>query len=147
MARIEENIQAVRSYFNARNTGEVDLFSRILHSDVVRYFLLPVEHGPIPGARDLTLYLLKYRQLYDLVLRVDHIVGNGSEVVCEWSCAYRFSQDAERMMYRGTSWYVMGEGRIAEARSYTGYDVERERDCELTGFPYGERGYLIKDAL
>ena len=84
---------------------------------------------------------MRHEQLYAPVWRVDHIVGSGSEVVCEWSCAYRLSQNARRMMYRGTSWYVMRDGRIAEVRTYSAYDVERERDFELTGFPYAARGY------
>lgn len=142
MATIEENIQTVLTFVNARNTEMIGLFSRILDPDVVAYFLMPVEHGPIHGARDLTLYLMRHEQLYAPVWRVDHIVGSGSEVVCEWSCAYRLSQNARRMMYRGTSWYVMRDGRIAEVRTYSAYDVERERDFELTGFPYAARGYL-----
>ena len=35
-------------------------------------------------------------------------------------------------------------GRIAEIRAY--YQYDESRDCELTGFPYRQRGYLSKDA-
>jgi SnoaL-like domain len=109
MATIEENIQMVCRYINARNTGEIDVFSRTLDPEVVAYFLSE-GHKPIHGSTDLTLYLLKHRQLYDPVWRVDHIVGSGSEVVCEWSCAYRLSQNTERMIYRGTT-FVHNEGQ------------------------------------
>jgi SnoaL-like domain len=146
MATIEENIQMVCRYINARNTGEIDVFSRTLDPEVVAYFL---SEGlkPIHGSTDLTLYLLKHRQLYDPVWRVDHIVGSGSEVVCEWSCAYRLSQNTERMIYRGTTWFIMRDSRIAEVRAHYGYDGQHDRDNELMGFPYAARGYLMKNAL
>jgi len=43
-------------------------------------------------------------------------------------------------MMRGTEWYVMREGRIAEVRAYFLYDDST--DTQLTGFPYPERDYL-----
>ena len=70
MATIEENIQTVLAFVNARNTEMIGLFSRILDPDFVDYFLMPVEHGPIHGARDLTLYLMRHEQLYAPVWRV-----------------------------------------------------------------------------
>ena len=146
MTTVEDNIQAVLTYFNARNNGGFDLFSRFLDPNVVAYFL-PEAHKPIHGAGDLTLYFLRVQQLYDPVWRIDHIVGSGSEVVCEWSAAYRLSQNPGRMIFRGTSWYVMREGRIAEVRSYYEYNGQEERDCELAGFPYAARGYLRKEAV
>ena len=46
MTTIEENIQTVLTFVNARNSEMIALFSRILDPDVVAYFLMPVEHGP-----------------------------------------------------------------------------------------------------
>ena len=43
-------------------------------------------------------------------------------------------------MTRGTEWYVMRDGVIAEIRAY--YADNRVADSELADFPYGERGYL-----
>jgi hypothetical protein len=43
-------------------------------------------------------------------------------------------------MQRGTEWYVMRDGRISEVRAYL--ILDEARNCELTGFPYSERGYL-----
>jgi hypothetical protein len=44
------------------------------------------------------------------------------------------------VMMRGTEWYVMQEGRIAEVRAYFLYDASG--DTQLAGFPYPERDYL-----
>jgi hypothetical protein len=45
-------------------------------------------------------------------------------------------------MFRGTEWYFMRNGLIAEVRAYYIYD--EARDCQLTDFNYAERGYLLK---
>jgi hypothetical protein len=43
-------------------------------------------------------------------------------------------------MMRGSEWYVIRDGRIAEIRAYLLHDDTS--DAELIGFPYLERGYL-----
>ena len=47
-------------------------------------------------------------------------------------------------MMRGTEWYVMRDGRIAEVRAYFLY--EDAGDAQLAGFPYSERDYLAASA-
>ena len=42
---------------------------------------------------------------------------------------------------RGSEWYVMRDGVIAEIRAYFLHDDLK--DTELTGFPYPDRGYLL----
>ena len=44
-----------------------------------------------------------------------------------------------RGMFRGTEWYVMQNGRMAEVHAY-----DQSRDCQFTGFPFGERDFLAK---
>jgi hypothetical protein len=63
-------------------------------------------------------------------------------VVSEWSCAYTLPSSGDRMIFRGTEWYVMRNQRIAEVRAYYHYD--ENSDCELGGFPYADRSYLQK---
>ena len=41
----------------------------------------------------------------------------------------------------GSKWYEMRSGVIAEIRAYFAYD--EAGDAELTGFPYGDRRYLM----
>ena len=43
---------------------------------------------------------------------------------------------------RGSEWYEMRSGVIAEVRAYFAYD--ESRDAELTGFPYRDRRYLME---
>jgi ketosteroid isomerase-like protein len=135
------NVEVVLRYFDGCTSGDIDVLMSTLAPDVVHYFL-PVIHKPIRGAEHLSRYWRKFQQVYSPIWRIDHTIARGDEVVSEWSCLYTLAAKQERMMFRGSEWYVMREGRITEVRAY--YQYDETRDCELTGFPYGERGYLMK---
>jgi ketosteroid isomerase-like protein len=131
----------VLTYFDACNTGDIRELMVTMDTNIVHYFLPPV-HRAIHGAEHLARYWSKFKRLFDPVWRIDHIIEAGDEVVSEWSCAYRPSGGGDRRMFRGTEWYVMRNGLIAEIRAYYNYD--EARDCQLTDFNYAERGYLLK---
>jgi ketosteroid isomerase-like protein len=135
------NVEVVLRYFDGCTSGDIDVLMSTLAPDVVHYFL-PVIHKPIRGAEHLSRYWRKFQRIYSPSWRHDHTIASGDEVVSEWSCLYTLAANQERMMFRGSEWYVMREGRITEVRAY--YQYDETRDCELTGFPYGERGYLMK---
>ena len=137
----EPNVQIVLKYFDGCNTGDLDVLMSTLAPDVVHYFLLEMQR-PIHGAEHLARYWRKYQQVYKPIWRIDHTIANGDEVVSEWSCSYVPEGKDYRVMFRGSEWYVIKSGLIAEIRAYTQYD--ETRDCELTGFPYEARGYLTK---
>ena len=137
----ESHVQVVLRYFDGCNTGDVGQLRHTLEDDVVHYFL-PEVHRPIRGADHLARYWRKFKQVYDPTWKIDRTLASGNEVVSEWSCAYTLPASGSSMMFRGTEWYVMGSQRIAEIRAY--YQYDEGRDCQLTGFPYGDRGYLEK---
>ena len=74
------------------------------------------------------------------VWSVDHILACNDEVVSEWSCIWTPKRTDKRLMLRGSEWYVMRAGKIAEIRAY--FMSDADLSCELAGFPYAERGYL-----
>ena len=94
----------------------------------------------VRGAEHLAKYWRKFKNLLNPVWRIDHIMGRDDEVVSEWSCLWTPQGTSRRVIMRGTEWYVMREGRIAEVRAYYLYDDSA--DTQLTGFPYRERDYL-----
>lgn len=138
------NVQVVLSYFDGCDKGDVEQLRRTLEDDVVHYFL-PEEHPTIRGAEHLAQYWRKFHELYHPSWKIDHTLADGDEVVSEWSCAYTLPSSGERMMFRGTEWYVMRNRRIAEVRAY--YQYDESRDCQLAGFPYADRGYLTKPSV
>lgn len=134
------NISAVLKYFHdGCNSGDLDILLSTLDSEVVHYFL-PPRFPPIRGAEHLAKYWRKFKILLDPVWRIDCIMGRGDEVVSEWSCLWTPQGTTQRVVMRGTEWYVMREGRIAEVRAYFLYDDAAH--TQLTGFPYAERDYL-----
>jgi ketosteroid isomerase-like protein len=135
------NVQVVRRYFDGCTSGDLDTLLATLAPDVIHYFL-PREFLPIRGAEHLARHWRKFKQMLDPVWAVDQIIAQGDLVVSEWSCIWTPKGTARRIMMRGSEWYVMRDGRIAEIRAYLANDDAS--DTELTGFPYLERGYLAR---
>jgi len=133
------NISVVLKYFDGCNSGDLDVLLSTLDPDVVHYFL-PARFPPIYGAEHLAKYWRKFKNLLNPVWQIDHILARGDEVVSEWSCLWTPQGTPHKVMMRGTEWYVMRDGRIAEVRAYFLYDDSV--DTQLAGFPYLARDYL-----
>ncbi len=135
----EHNISVVLKYFDGCNTGNLEDLLSTLDPDVVHYFL-PEQFKPIRGAQHLAKYWRKFKNVLNPIWKIDHIIAQDNEVVSEWSCLWTPEGTDSRRMMRGSEWYVMREGRIAEVRAYLAYSDKF--NTELTGFPYSDRGYL-----
>jgi ketosteroid isomerase-like protein len=139
LATGEANTAGVRRYFDGCNSGDLDVISSTLTPDVVHYFLAP-RFKPIRGAEHLARHWRTFKLALNPIWNVDHAIAQGDEVVSEWSCIWTPRGGNARLMLRGSEWYVMRAGRIAEIRAYFMHD-----DAGNTGlaeFPYGDRGYL-----
>ena len=134
------NIAIVRRYFDGCTSGDLDTLLSTLAEDVVHYFL-PKNFAPIRGAQHLARHWRKFKQVLNPVWSIDRIVAQGDAVVSEWSCIWTPQGSERRIMMRGSEWYGMRDGVIAEIRAYFLHDDLR--DTELTGFPYPDRGYLL----
>jgi ketosteroid isomerase-like protein len=134
------NVQVVRRYFDGCTCGDLDVLMSTLTPDVVHYFL-PREFPPIRGAEHLARHWRKFKQLLDPVWAIDRIIAQGDDVVSEWSCIWTPKGTSRRVMMRGSEWYAMRDGLIAEIRAYLMHDDTR--DTELIDFPYANRGYLM----
>jgi len=134
------NVGVVQRYFDGCNSGDLQTLLSTLAPDVVHYFL-PRQFAPIRGAEHLAKHWRKFKQVLDPAWSIDQIVGQGHQVVSEWSCIWTPKGTSRRVMMRGSEWYVIREGLIAEIRAYLMHDDTM--DTELAGFPYLERGYLM----
>ena len=135
----ERNVSVVVKYFEGCNTGNLDDLLSTLDPDVTHYFL-PGQFKPIRGAQHLAKYWRKFKSVLSPNWKIDHIIAQDNEVVSEWSCLWTPEATKLRLMMRGSEWYVMRDGRISEVRAYFAYSDRL--NTELTGFPYGDRGYL-----
>jgi ketosteroid isomerase-like protein len=136
----ENNIAVVLKYFEGCNTGIIEDLLSTLEPDVTHYFL-PGQFTPIRSAEHLAKYWRKFKLQLNPTWKIDHILGHGDEVVSEWSCQWTPQATDKRLMMRGTEWYVMRNGRIAEVRAYFAYSAAE--NTELSGFPYLSRQYLL----
>lgn len=136
------NIEAVRKYVDGCNSGDVDDLMSTLAPDVSHYFL-PSTFPPIKGAEHLAKYWRKYKQVLNPIWAIDHIIAQGDEVVSEWSCIWTAPGNRNRLMARGSEWYIMRDVRILGVRAYS--IASPESSIELAGFPYAERGYLLME--
>ena len=57
---------------------------------------------------------------------------------------WRAPESGERRLNRGTEWFRLDGGRIAEVRAYHHGDAQNPRG-DLLGFDFGERGYTTLD--
>ncbi len=133
------NTSVVLKYFDGCNSGDLHELLSTLDPEVVHYFL-PQRFKPIHGAEHLAKYWRKFKLLLNPTWKIDHIIAQGDEIVSEWSCLWTPEGTEARLMMRGSEWYRMRENWIAEVRAYFSYSDEY--NTELTGFPYGSRGYL-----
>lgn len=139
-AQLRTHLAVVRRYFEGCQKGDAGILMETLDQDVVHYFL-PARFPPIRGAAHLTRHWCKFKRLLDPLWGIDRLVAQDQEVVSEWSCQWTPQGADRRVMMRGSEWYVLRHGRIAEIRAYFLHDVEQ--DAQLTGFPYAQRHYLV----
>jgi ketosteroid isomerase-like protein len=135
----DRNIATVRAYFDACNSGDLTQLMATLQPDVTHYFLAE-RFAPVHGAEHLAKLWRKFHTQLKPTWRVDHIIGQGDSVAIEWSCAFDSQRSGKRVMMRGSEWYTLREGKIAEIRAY--FIDDESKDTELIGFPYHERDFL-----
>ena len=142
MAAIESrNIAVVLRYFDGCNTGDLNELLSTLAPDVVHYFL-PESFPTIRGSEHLAKYWRKYKTALKPIWHIDEIIGQGDKVVSEWSCLWTPPGEERQVMSRGTEWYILRDGLIAEVRAY--FAANKSADTELTDFPYSDRKYLMR---
>ena len=71
---------------------------------------------------------------------MEHGIADGDEAVIEWTMTWRDPKSGEKRLNRGTEWFRLEGGRIAEIRAYHHGDARNPRG-DLLGFDFGARGY------
>jgi hypothetical protein len=60
--------------------------------------------------------------------------------VIEWTMTWRDPESGQKRLNRGTEWFRLDDGRIAEVRAYHHGD-RRNPTGDLLGFDFAARGY------
>jgi ketosteroid isomerase-like protein len=133
------SLDHIRSYYEALNTGDVEEIASHFTDDATHYY---TRLGPHEGARAIA---------ENAKWGIDHVDGqwwmehgiesaDGEEVVIEWTMTWRDPKSGERRLNRGTEWFRMRDGRIAEVRAYHHGDRKNPQG-DLLGFDFAGRGY------
>ena len=140
------HLATVSRYYDGCSTGDVDLMRSTVDDEVVHWFLAPnPAPAPVRGGEHLARYWRKVHRLIGATWIVDHILDGEDEAVIEWTMFWNPGGSGPRVATRGAEWFTFApNGRIREIRSY--FRQQEDRDTELEGFPYADRGYSTHGA-
>jgi ketosteroid isomerase-like protein len=135
-------LERVRAYYAALNTGDVDKVAQHFTPDAHHYYtrLKPQRSGREIG--ELTEQGVKF---LDASWHLEHGIESGNEVVIEWTMLWRDPRhDNVQRLDRGTEWFRIENGLIAEVRAYHHSDA-KNRSGDLLEFDHAGRGYTTME--
>ena len=127
----------IRSYYRALNTGDAEAVSRHFTEDAVHYY---TRLGPHEGAEAIGRYAAFAVDRIDGQWYVENLIEQGDQVAIEWTMTWRDPESGERRLDRGTEWFLIRDGRIAEVRAYH-HGGRKNPQGDLLGFDHAGRGY------
>lgn len=140
-APAKSRLPIIIDYYNACTAADADLLQEFFTDDVVHYFLRPnLGSQPVAGAEHLARYWRKVARMLQARWVVESIIEQDDEAIVEWSMYNQPQGVSERIVTRGTEWYVFEGDKIAEIRSY---HRNLERSSALADFPYDGRGFSV----
>lgn len=131
------HVDHIRSFYKALNTGEVEAISAHFTEDAVHYFtrLAPHEGGEMIGR-----FAAVAVERIDGQWFIENAIEQGDQAVIEWTMTWRDPESGERRLDRGTEWFLMQDGKIAELRAYH-HGNKKNPQGDLLGFDHKGRGY------
>ncbi len=131
------HLDHIRSYYEALNTGDRDRVAAHFTDDAVHYY---TRLGPHTGARAIGDNASWGVENLDGQWWIEHGIEQGDEAVIEWTMTWRDPKSGDRRLNRGTEWFRMRDGKIAEIRAYHHGD-RKNPTGDLLGFDHSGRGY------
>src|SRR4029079_2353202 len=114
-SRVSDRLDHVRGYYAALDTGDADLIAAYFTDDAVHYY---TRLGPHAGGRTIAVHAAgAYERLNGRCI-LEHAVEGDDEVVIEWTMTWRDPESGARRLDRGTEWFRIEDGLIAEVRPY-----------------------------
>jgi ketosteroid isomerase-like protein len=135
------HLDHIRSYYEALNSGDPDRVAAHFSDDAVHYY---TRLGPHEGARAIADNAAWGVETIDGQWRLEHGIEQGDEAVIEWTMTWRDPRSGEKRINRGTEWFRLEDGKIAEVRAYHHGDSKNPTGG-LLGFDFAGRGYTTLD--
>jgi ketosteroid isomerase-like protein len=133
------NLDHIRSYYEALNTGDAELVASHFTEDAVHYY---TRLGPHEGADRIGQNAKLGVGAIDGQWYIEHGIEQGDEAVIEWTMTWRDPKSGEKRLDRGTEWFKLRGGKIAEVRAYH-HGNKKNPQGDLLGFDHEGRGYTM----
>ena len=131
-------LERVRAYYRDLNTGDVEKVARHFHPDANHFYTRLGPHRSASEIGEITEQGVKH---LDASWHLEHGIEQDDEVVIEWTMLWRDPRHGdERRIDRGTEWFIVRDGLIAEVRAYHHSDG-KNRQGDLLGFDHAGRGH------
>ena len=133
------HLDHIRSYYDALNTGDAELVASHFTDDAVHYY---TRLGPHEGAERIGKNAEMGVGMIDGQWYIEHGIESGDEAVIEWTMTWRDPKSGEKRLDRGTEWFKLRDGRIAEVRAYH-HGNKKNPQGDLLGFDHKGRGHTM----
>jgi ketosteroid isomerase-like protein len=131
-------LERVRAYYRDLNTGDPEKVARHFQRDAHHYY---TRLGPNRSAREIGELTEQGVKHLDASWHLEHAIEQGKEVVIEWTMLWRDPRhDGVKRLDRGTEWFRVQDGLIAEVRAYHHSDA-KNRQGNLLDFDHAGRDY------
>jgi ketosteroid isomerase-like protein len=133
------HIDHIRSYYEALNSGDAGAVASHFTPEAVHYY---TRLGPHEGAETIGQHAALGVQSIDAQWYIENAIEQGDQVAIEWTMTWRHPEKDERRLDRGTEWFRMRDGKIAEVRAYH-HGGKKNPQGDLLGFDHAGRGYTM----
>jgi ketosteroid isomerase-like protein len=130
------NLDVVRSYYRALNTGDADLVASHFTDDAVHYY---TRLGPHRG-REIAENAKWGVETVDGQWHLENGIEQGDQACIEWTMTWRDPKSGEKRINRGAEFFRFRDGKISEVRAYHHGD-KKNPTGDLLGFDHKGRGY------
>jgi len=129
----------VRAYYEALNSGEAEAVSSHFTEDATHYY---TRLGPHEGAKTIGDLAALGVSTIDAQWYIENAIEQGDQVAIEWTMTWRDPKSGENRLDRGTEWFLIRDGKIAEVRAYH-HGGRKNPQGDLLGFDHASRGYRM----
>ena len=133
------HVDHIRSYYEALSSGDAGAISAHFTDDAVHYY---TRLGPHEGAETIGGYAALGVESIDAQWYVENAIEEGDQVVIEWTMTWRAPDSGAQRLDRGTEWFQIRDGKIAEVRAYH-HGGKKNPQGDLLGFDHEGRGYTM----
>jgi ketosteroid isomerase-like protein len=133
------HVDHVRSYYEALNSGDAEAVSAHFSDDAVHYY---TRLGPHEGAETIGKMTELAVGSIDAQWHIENAIEQGDQVAIEWTMTWCAPESGEKRLDRGTEWFQIRDGKIAEVRAYH-HGGKKNPQGDLLGFDHEGRGYTM----